>query len=687
MRKYLKVLLWVMIVFLFASFVSASKIISQDVFNGYRILSSTGKEDYWLDAFIEKNVVCFELKTKESYIETSCDLKGKICTKKTTPYNPIFSTSTEISILNVIGDMYCVPLVPFVDMYYKFGSESIIIVGDTSYNSTDVNITQETGFAHLNISDSNVSLYMPFDDNVSNTTSYDYSLNNYDGTFVGQTYYNYTSSHLGYSIYMEGSKDYIALPSTFTLPSTGWTVSMWVYPRAYKDSYVMVAGNHGNGDFIGHIMTGGGNMRVYSAGNIYDIPSVLILNQWQHWVVVANGTDVSFYRNGTFVGSKTFAGDLDVGYIGSGYSDQFVTDGNLDSVIVLNRSLSNTEILNMYNDELQLFYPQGQMLFQNIDLGTNDTANITLNDCQQLNGTNLSASFNGEAQCSFDSNCITTNCDIGSPANDANLTIHFKSNDDNSYSPLIIGNITIDSNIYTDYPDNATPPIINYSNQTIEVGYNFLYDFNASDANGIDAWSLNGTTFKINSSGHIQNNSVFSVGLYYSNVSVNDTYGNTAWVIFFLNVTADVTNPSVTLNSPNVTSAGYPTEFSCTASDHVGISNVSLWHNSTGWHRNQTNSSGVNYEDYIYTNNLNENVYIWNCYACDTSYNCAWAVLNNTFAVTFAAFNYTVENIGEDWIKLNLRYRINKSQDDNASNPAFDFSINSSSSEQIRIRW
>ena len=57
------------------------------------------------------------------------------------------------------------------------------IAGDTSYNSTDTNITQERGFSHLKLADNlSAMLYMPFDLNTSNAT--DYSTLSNDGRLI-----------------------------------------------------------------------------------------------------------------------------------------------------------------------------------------------------------------------------------------------------------------------------------------------------------------------------------------------------------------------------------------------------------------------------------------------------------------------------------------------------------------------
>jgi hypothetical protein len=70
--------------------------------------------------------------------------------------------------------------------------------------------------------------------------------------------------------------------------------------------------------------------------------------------------------------------------------------------------------------------------------------------------------------------------------------------------------------------------------------------------------------------------------------------------------------PIVTLNSPmayaNLTSS--PVTFNCTVSDNNDLTEVSFYINSI---LNQTNSSGINNTDYIFTSNLADGTYNWSC--------------------------------------------------------------------------
>jgi subtilisin family serine protease/uncharacterized membrane protein YgcG len=96
--------------------------------------------------------------------------------------------------------------------------------------------------------------------------------------------------------------------------------------------------------------------------------------------------------------------------------------------------------------------------------------------------------------------------------------------------------------------DTTQPSITNISNQTMSAGEALAVQFNATDASGIYAWSVNDTNFTINSSGYLRNATSLSAGFYWLNVSVNDSVNNSASCAIWINVSA-----LATMNSYNIT--------------------------------------------------------------------------------------------------------------------------------------
>ncbi|MGB5909994.1 MAG: rhodanese-like domain-containing protein, partial [Promethearchaeia archaeon] len=122
--------------------------------------------------------------------------------------------------------------------------------------------------------------------------------------------------------------------------------------------------------------------------------------------------------------------------------------------------------------------------------------------------------------------------------------------------------------------DDLAPPIWNVvpTDQLLEYSEAFIYDLDASDPSGIDEWWLNDTIyFDIDGNGVITNKSLVSIGEYWLEVNVNDTYGNTLTDTFKVTV-QDTTSPSWVLPPSDKTMEfGGSFNYDLDASDPSGI--------------------------------------------------------------------------------------------------------------------
>jgi hypothetical protein len=109
-------------------------------------------------------------------------------------------------------------------------------------------------------------------------------------------------------------------------------------------------------------------------------------------------------------------------------------------------------------------------------------------------------------------------------------------------------NFTVDTTapIFTTIPSNVS--INNVTNWT-------GVDFDATDNLTSIAFFVNNTNFTINQTGHLNWTSRLAVGVYYVNVSVNDSVGNINSTVFKLNVTlfVDIIPPTFTTIPANAT--------------------------------------------------------------------------------------------------------------------------------------
>ena len=86
-------------------------------------------------------------------------------------------------------------------------------------------------------------------------------------------------------------------------------------------------------------------------------------------------------------------------HIGNNWGDYF--DGSMDEVMVFNRTLSAAEIKQIYNATYSRFFPTGEMFFKNITFVTKDMVNISIPNCQQLNGSTIKVKINNGAYSSL----------------------------------------------------------------------------------------------------------------------------------------------------------------------------------------------------------------------------------------------------------------------------------------------
>lgn len=107
-----------------------------------------------------------------------------------------------------------------------------------------------------------------------------------------------------------------------------------------------------------------------------------------------------------------------------------------------------------------------------------------------------------------------------------------------------------------------------------------------------------------------------------------------------LQAAGDTTSPTITLNDPvdgNITNGTdtITVNFNCSASDNINLNNVSLWVDNGTWHSYETNTSGYNATNYIFSVDFDtgDHNITWNCRGVDNSSNGAFATANRTVTV------------------------------------------------------
>ncbi len=178
---------------------------------------------------------------------------------------------------------------------------------------------------------------------------------------------------------------------------------------------------------------------------------------------------------------------------------------------------------------------------------------------------------------------------------------------------------------------DTTPPYFQHAISNFELtnGQSFDYDVNATDAGvGLQAYAVNDTTFQVNSTGWIKNNSALGISLYYINISINDSLGNSNSSVFYVNMT-DQTPPQITILSPlaqNYSSSSI--DFNVSSNEDLSFCRFSL----DSWSNNVTMTLNNSLTGAGYTNSsIGDGTYTAEFWCNDTSNN-----INNTENVSFS---------------------------------------------------
>jgi hypothetical protein len=147
----------------------------------------------------------------------------------------------------------------------------------------------------------NTSLLLPFDD----ATIIDKSQTSKTLTLAGNTTISATQTkHLNYSMYLDGTGDYIdiAPPSSefFNFGTADFTVEFWMYLTNVSGEKVLLESRAGHTDAGLLIMLNTGVMKNLTAGAVRTTGGTTIAaDTWYHVAVVRDSTSLRTYLNGT----------------------------------------------------------------------------------------------------------------------------------------------------------------------------------------------------------------------------------------------------------------------------------------------------------------------------------------------------------------------------------------------------
>jgi hypothetical protein len=157
----------------------------------------------------------------------------------------------------------------------------------------------------------------------------------------------------------------VVIGRNFDVASLPFTLSAWVKPEGFQDYRAIFSKRDGTSDskirFDVGLSKGGGNVYLYTGATKISFNAGPALNTWTHITVVATTSSTSLYVNGVLrqtvgaarlgsgAGANTVIGGT--GEAAGGDNDPF--KGSIDEVRVYNRSLSATEVQQIFASRLK----------------------------------------------------------------------------------------------------------------------------------------------------------------------------------------------------------------------------------------------------------------------------------------------------------------------------------------------
>ena len=161
----------------------------------------------------------------------------------------------------------------------------------------------------------------------------------------------YAEGKIGQGFRFDGVDDKVTVPSTATLNPSTITLAFWANipgPGVANNTLIELGSNVNN--FRVRDTNGELQLLTNSAGNnLSGATNSLVYGQWTHWVFIGNSSGLSIYKNGILNASNATAYTASANAVWNIGSAGFFIKQTLDDVRIYNRTLSATEIRQLYN--------------------------------------------------------------------------------------------------------------------------------------------------------------------------------------------------------------------------------------------------------------------------------------------------------------------------------------------------
>ena len=244
-----------------------------------------------------------------------------------------------------------------VPLTIGFASPTPIDSATSTANSFEIKIDSTA-------SDGNHYVFTDFNHSVLGWWRFENNANTDIGTTNGVWHgaESYTAGKFGRAGVFNGTDSYVdvSLPDPV---SDHFTLSAWVYLNSSSAGQALFSDAHG------HLIQIGGSGQ-WQFDNIADsVETPASIGSWQHVVAVYDNTVETLYVNGvehvSGGGTRSLLQDINIGR----RMDGAYINGNIDDVVIFNRSLSSAEVSSLYNATAT----QYDTVFSSLSLGSNYT--------------------------------------------------------------------------------------------------------------------------------------------------------------------------------------------------------------------------------------------------------------------------------------------------------------------------
>jgi len=214
---------------------------------------------------------------------------------------------------------------------------------------TGAKLVMRKDYIPLDASYSSISLLLHGNGPNGSTVFTDNSPSPKTVTAVGNAQISTAQSKFGEaSIAFDGTDDYLTVPNTGApgdLGAGNFTVECWTYLLSRINTTPCIIGNYSTfaagsfAIFAGNQSASSGNTRYQLALNGTGFPSInagtIVYDAWAHIAVVRNGSTITFYVDGTSIGSTTNTANLSgtTGSLWIGTTGDSLTTGEINGYI------------------------------------------------------------------------------------------------------------------------------------------------------------------------------------------------------------------------------------------------------------------------------------------------------------------------------------------------------------------